>query len=210
MTHSPRSTRRLATILLSTGLAAILATGTVLAGTPVTNGYRDHAYGGGASRPLGRQAAVEALVHRRGRRRGPVVGRHVLSRYRGRSQVRLSDLQAQRGQDRLDRHDHSHRRARLVARRLPVGRGDEHAVRRIGGHAERQRPVRGAHYTGRHPGLQVQLQQRDRHLHGRGRVPEDHPEHIEHGQPAVPRWVVDRHDRQGLDGPAVDGLAEGQ
>src|SRR5688500_8277926 len=53
MTHSPRSARRLATLLLSTGLAAILATGTVLAGTPVTNGYRDHAYGGGAFRPSG-------------------------------------------------------------------------------------------------------------------------------------------------------------
>ncbi len=53
MTYSPRSTRRLATILLSTGLAAILAMGTVLAGTPVTNGYRDHGYGGGAFRPSG-------------------------------------------------------------------------------------------------------------------------------------------------------------
>ena len=36
---------------MSIGLAAILASGSVLAGTPVTEGYRDHAYGGGAFRP---------------------------------------------------------------------------------------------------------------------------------------------------------------
>lgn len=51
MTHALRSGRRLATVLLSIGLAAIVATGSVLAGTPVTEGYRDHAYGGGAFRP---------------------------------------------------------------------------------------------------------------------------------------------------------------
>ena len=43
--------RRLATILISLGLAAIVATGTVLAGTPVTAGWRDHGYAGGAFRP---------------------------------------------------------------------------------------------------------------------------------------------------------------
>ena len=48
MTHALRSGRRLATVLTSIGLAAILASGSVLAGTPVTVGYRDHAYGGGA------------------------------------------------------------------------------------------------------------------------------------------------------------------
>jgi hypothetical protein len=53
MTYAPRSARRLATILTSIGLSAIVASGTVLAGTPVTNGYRDHAYGGGAFRPSG-------------------------------------------------------------------------------------------------------------------------------------------------------------
>lgn len=53
MTHALRSGRRLATVLLSIGLAAIVATGSVLAGTPVTEGYRDHAYGGGATRPSG-------------------------------------------------------------------------------------------------------------------------------------------------------------
>ena len=36
---------------MSIGLAAVLASGSVLAGTPVTEGYRDHAYGGGAFRP---------------------------------------------------------------------------------------------------------------------------------------------------------------
>jgi hypothetical protein len=43
--------RRLATVLTAAGLATLVAAGTVLAGTPVTNGYRDHAYGGGAARP---------------------------------------------------------------------------------------------------------------------------------------------------------------
>ena len=43
--------RRVATILSSLGLAAIVATGTVLAGTPVTAGWRDHGYAGGAFRP---------------------------------------------------------------------------------------------------------------------------------------------------------------
>jgi hypothetical protein len=43
--------RRLATVLISLGLAAIVATGTVLAGTPVTAGWRDHGYAGGAFRP---------------------------------------------------------------------------------------------------------------------------------------------------------------
>ena len=43
--------RRLATILISLGLAAIVATSTVLAGTPVTAGWRDHGYAGGAFRP---------------------------------------------------------------------------------------------------------------------------------------------------------------
>lgn len=51
MTNAPRSARRLATGLLSVGLAAVLVSGTVLAGTPVTNGYRDHTYAGGAFRP---------------------------------------------------------------------------------------------------------------------------------------------------------------
>lgn len=53
MTHAPRSIRRLAAVLLSIGLVAVLATGTVLAGTPVTDGWRDHAYGNGATRPSG-------------------------------------------------------------------------------------------------------------------------------------------------------------
>ena len=43
--------RRLATILTSLGLTAIVATGSVLAGTPVSVGWRDHAYGNGATRP---------------------------------------------------------------------------------------------------------------------------------------------------------------
>jgi hypothetical protein len=45
--------RRSITALLATGLATLVAAGTVLAGTPVTNGWRDHAYGGGAFRPSG-------------------------------------------------------------------------------------------------------------------------------------------------------------
>lgn len=53
MTLASRSGRRLATILTSIGLAAVLASSSVLAGTPVTNGYRDHVYGGGAFRPSG-------------------------------------------------------------------------------------------------------------------------------------------------------------
>jgi hypothetical protein len=51
MQPASRSARRLATALTSLGLAALIATGSVLAGTPVTNGWRDHAYGGGAFRP---------------------------------------------------------------------------------------------------------------------------------------------------------------
>jgi hypothetical protein len=43
--------RRLATAVISLGLATIVATGTVLAGTPVTAGWRDHGYAGGAFRP---------------------------------------------------------------------------------------------------------------------------------------------------------------
>ena len=46
-----RPVRRLATVLTSLGLAALVAAGTVMAGTPVTDGWRDHAYGGGATRP---------------------------------------------------------------------------------------------------------------------------------------------------------------
>lgn len=46
-----RPVRRLATTLTSVGLAGIVATGTVLAGTPVSVGWRDHAYGNGATRP---------------------------------------------------------------------------------------------------------------------------------------------------------------
>lgn len=46
-----RPGRRLATSLMSAGLAALIAAGTVLASTPVTVGYRDHSYGGGAFRP---------------------------------------------------------------------------------------------------------------------------------------------------------------
>ncbi len=51
MTLVVRPGRRAATSLISAGLAALLAAGTVLASTPVTVGYRDHAYGGGAFRP---------------------------------------------------------------------------------------------------------------------------------------------------------------
>ena len=47
----PRPVRRLATILTSLGLTASSRTSSVFAGTPVTNGYRDHTYGGGALRP---------------------------------------------------------------------------------------------------------------------------------------------------------------
>ncbi len=53
MPSATRPVRRFATILTTLGLTAIVATSTVLAGTPVTNGYRDHAYGGGATRPAG-------------------------------------------------------------------------------------------------------------------------------------------------------------
>jgi hypothetical protein len=51
MTHVIRPGRRAATSLISAGLAVILAAGSVLASTPVTVGYRDHTYGGGAFRP---------------------------------------------------------------------------------------------------------------------------------------------------------------
>ena len=43
--------RRIVTALISLGLATLVATGTVLAGTPVTAGWRDHGYAGGAFRP---------------------------------------------------------------------------------------------------------------------------------------------------------------
>jgi hypothetical protein len=46
-----RPVRRLATVLTSIGLAALVAAGTVLAGTPVTVGFKDHGYAGGAFRP---------------------------------------------------------------------------------------------------------------------------------------------------------------
>jgi hypothetical protein len=48
---SRRPIRRLATVLTSVGLAGLMATGTVLAGTPVSVGWKDHAYAGGATRP---------------------------------------------------------------------------------------------------------------------------------------------------------------
>ena len=53
MLSATRPVRRVATTLISSGLMVLLAASTVLAGTPVTNGYRDHLYGGGASRPSG-------------------------------------------------------------------------------------------------------------------------------------------------------------
>ena len=46
-----RPARRLTSILVTAGAALVLMSGTVMAGTPVTNGYRDHVYGGGAFRP---------------------------------------------------------------------------------------------------------------------------------------------------------------
>jgi hypothetical protein len=46
-----RPGRRSATSLMSAGLAALIAAAPVLASTPVTVGYRDHSYGGGAFRP---------------------------------------------------------------------------------------------------------------------------------------------------------------
>jgi hypothetical protein len=46
-----RPVRRLATTLTSIGLAALVATGSVMAGTPVSVGWKDHAYAGGATRP---------------------------------------------------------------------------------------------------------------------------------------------------------------
>ncbi len=51
MSNGPRTGHRLATVLTAIGLATLVAAGTVLAGTPVTAGYRDHTYGGGALRP---------------------------------------------------------------------------------------------------------------------------------------------------------------
>jgi hypothetical protein len=51
MTLDLRPGRRVATSLLSAGLAVLLAAGTVFASTPVTIGYRDQAYGGGVFRP---------------------------------------------------------------------------------------------------------------------------------------------------------------
>ena len=51
MASASRSVRRLATTLTSIGLAGLMATGTVLAGTPVSVGWRDHDYAGGATRP---------------------------------------------------------------------------------------------------------------------------------------------------------------
>jgi hypothetical protein len=46
-----RPARRLTSILVTAGAALILASGSVMAGDPVTNGFRDHVYGGGAFRP---------------------------------------------------------------------------------------------------------------------------------------------------------------
>src|SRR5690349_19143391 len=51
MTLVVRLGRRSATAFLSAALIVLVATGTVLASTPVTVGYRDHSYGGGAFRP---------------------------------------------------------------------------------------------------------------------------------------------------------------
>jgi hypothetical protein len=52
MPSATRSVRRLATTLISIGLAALVSSSSVLA-VPVAVGYRDHAYGGGATRPAG-------------------------------------------------------------------------------------------------------------------------------------------------------------
>lgn len=51
MPSASRSVRRLAATLTAIGLAGLIATGSVLAGTPVSVGWRDHAYGNGATRP---------------------------------------------------------------------------------------------------------------------------------------------------------------
>jgi hypothetical protein len=51
MTLVVRPGRRAATSLVSAGLAAILAASAAFASTPVTVGYRDQTYGGGAFRP---------------------------------------------------------------------------------------------------------------------------------------------------------------
>jgi hypothetical protein len=53
MDLAPRTARRTATALSIAALSVLLAVGSVLASTPVTVGYRDHAYGGGAFRPSG-------------------------------------------------------------------------------------------------------------------------------------------------------------
>jgi hypothetical protein len=51
MTFTRDFGRRSLTALVSAGLTLVIAVGTVLASTPVTVGYRDHSYGGGAFRP---------------------------------------------------------------------------------------------------------------------------------------------------------------
>jgi hypothetical protein len=51
MTLVLRPGRRMATSLLSAGLAILLVASSAFASTPVTVGYRDHTYGFGASRP---------------------------------------------------------------------------------------------------------------------------------------------------------------
>ena len=53
MAFMPHSFRRTASASIVAALATILIAGTVLASTPVTVGYRDQAYGGGAARPSG-------------------------------------------------------------------------------------------------------------------------------------------------------------
>src|SRR6476646_7401038 len=51
MTLVVRLGRRTATAFIAAAMVALVATGTVFASTPVTVGYRDHTYGGGAFRP---------------------------------------------------------------------------------------------------------------------------------------------------------------
>ena len=53
MAVHPRPLRRPLLAMTVAALAGLLAVGSVLASTPVTHGYRDHSYGGGAARPSG-------------------------------------------------------------------------------------------------------------------------------------------------------------
>ncbi len=200
--------RRLATVLTAAGLATLVAAGTVLAGTPVTNGYRDHAYGGGAFRPNGDKP--QSKVWYTDEDGGAVqwwAGMFLFTSSPPR--VGEPDLEAERRQDHVDpaRRPSSTRATTRTPTTCGMRPRTTLYVMSVA-MPNNSRPVRRAHHGGRRPVLQVHVQRDHRRLHAGPGERADRRHGLD-GRSRVPRWRVDRDHRQGLERSPVGRVAAG-